>query len=416
MRLPRSFELTPLIKVLTEHPTPRMQEREDISKNTQPVSVDLRFVREDIQRMQAYAVQDAQGFVKLDAMENPYALPAHLQRALGERLARVAINRYPGARVQDLKAALSRLVDMPPGYEMVLGNGSDELISLLSLVFGAGAHSKHTVLAPEPGFVMYAVSAQLHGLAYVGVPLTQEFELDEAALLSAIDQHKPVLVYLAYPNNPSANLWHRDSIRRVIERVSAYAGWVVMDEAYQPFSSHSWMDEIRSDPTKNAQVLLMRTLSKFGLAGVRIGYMVGAQAMVAQVEKVRPPYNLSVLNVECALFAIEHQQVFAQQAQSIKAQRNVLIERLRALHGVTPFKSEGNMVLVRFAQAPKRDAQAVFEELKSRHILVKNVSKMHPLLEGCLRLTVGTELENAKLLDALDAHWNSTTHTSQSKL
>ncbi len=366
---------------------------------------DLRFIREDIKQMHAYVVQDAQGMLKLDAMENPFSLPPELGAELGARLASVAVNRYPGAQVEKLKTALANYAQLPAGYGLVLGNGSDELISLLSMACSQRGQARHSVLAPEPGFVMYAVSAQLQGLKYVGVPLAADFELDESAMLKAVEEHTPAIVYLAYPNNPSANLWNTDSIRCIIDAVSAYGGWVVVDEAYQPFSSHSWLDQIRAEPRAHRQVLLMRTLSKFGLAGVRIGYLIGPNEVISQVEKIRPPYNISVLNAECALFALEHARVFAEQARVICDQRNKIIEHLTRLNRVKPYKSEGNMVLVRFMDADAGDnsyALRIFEGLKAKRILVKNVSKMHPLLVGCLRLTVGTPEENEQLLGALD--------------
>ena len=358
----------------------------------------LRFIRQDVQSMHAYAIQHSVGMVKLDAMENPFALPADLQAKLGERLGRVAINRYPGARIDDLKKALKRYVNLPDGFELMLGNGSDELISLLAMACDV---PNAKILAPEPGFVMYAMSAQLQGLHYIGVPLTPEFELDEAAMSAAIAQHQPAIVYIAYPNNPTANLWNADVIRRLIQQVAAYGGLVVMDEAYQPFSSRSWLDEIRQHPEANAHVLLMRTLSKFGLAGVRLGYMLAPAALLNEVDKLRPPYNVSVLNAECALFALEHESVFAQQAATIRSQREVLFNALQTLPRVTPYKSDANMLLVRFGGASDA-AQRVFDSLKAQKILVKNVSKMHPLLANCLRLTVGTPEENKQLLSAID--------------
>jgi histidinol-phosphate aminotransferase len=353
----------------------------------------LNAIRQDVQSMHAYAIQDSVGMVKLDAMENPYALPPELQAELGSRLGAVAINRYPGTRIDELRQALSRHIDLPPGCGLMLGNGSDELISLLAM--GCDLPGA-TILAPLPGFVMYAMSAQLQGLKFVGVPLTADFELDEPAMLQAMRDHRPAITYIAYPNNPTANLWNADTIRRLIAQAAEFGGLVVMDEAYQPFSSESWLDQIRAHPAANAHVLLMRTLSKFGLAGVRIGYMVGAQALVHEIDKLRPPYNVSVLNAECALFALEHADVFAQQAAAIREQRSVLIGALASLPGVTPFPSQANMVLVRVP-----DAQRCFDALKAQAILVKNVSKMHPLLNQCLRLTVGTPSENAQLIRAL---------------
>lgn len=353
----------------------------------------LRVIRQDIQSMHAYAIQDSAGMVKLDAMENPFALPPELQAALGARLGAVAINRYPGSRIDDLKQALARYVDLPEGHGLMLGNGSDELISLLAMACDVPGAS---ILAPLPGFVMYAMSAQLQGLAFHGVPLTAGFELDEAAMLAAMRAHRPAITYIAYPNNPTANLWDAAVIRRLIAEAATFGGLVVMDEAYQPFSSKTWLDEIWANPAANANVLLMRTLSKFGLAGVRLGYMLGPQALVHEVDKLRPPYNVSVLNAECALFALEHAGVFAQQAAHIREQRSVLIEALARMPGVTPFPSDANMVLARVP-----DAQRSFDGLKARGVLVKNVSKMHPSLTNCLRLTVGTPEENAQLIGAL---------------
>jgi histidinol-phosphate aminotransferase len=347
-----------------------------------------KLLRQDVQSMHAYAIQPSHGMVKLDAMENPHRLPAALQAELGQRLSGLALNRYPGERINDLRRALAEYAGMPEGFEIMLGNGSDELISLVAMACDVpGA----CILAPEPGFVMYAMSAQLQGLKFAGVPLTKNLELDEAAMLSAIARHKPSVIYIAYPNNPTANLWDDDVIGRIID---AAPGLVVIDEAYQPFSSRSWGDRIARYPN----VLLMRTLSKFGLAGVRIGYLIGPKAVVSEIDKLRPPYNISVLNCECALFALEHQDVFAAQAKAVREERAGLQRALAALPAVQSWPSDANMILMRVP-----DAQKTFEGMKSRGVLVKNVSKMHPLLANCLRVTVGTADENAQMLAALQA-------------
>jgi histidinol-phosphate aminotransferase len=348
-------------------------------------------IRQDVQSMHAYAIQDSVGMVKLDAMENPHRLPNDLQKALGERLGALALNRYPGERVNELRHALASYAGMPEGFDIMLGNGSDELISLLAMACDVPGAS---ILSPLPGFVMYAMSAQLQGLAFHGVPLTADFELDEAAMLAAIDQHKPSIVYLAYPNNPTGNLWNDNTIEKIVLAQGAQGGLVIMDEAYQPFASKSYIDRI----TRHSHVLLMRTLSKFGLAGVRLGYMIGPKALVAEVDKVRPPYNISVLNTECALFALEHADVFAAQAQDLRQERTRLMQALTALPGVQPFPSEANMILARVPDAAK-----TFDGLKAHGVLIKNISKMHPLLANCLRLTVGTAAENDQLLAALKA-------------
>ena len=373
-----------------------------------PETLVARRIRADVRAMHAYAVQDPQGMIKLDAMENPYRLSPELQAALGARLGAVALNRYPGVRVQDLRHALAQYAQMPAGYDIILGNGSDELISLLALACAVGTDrvtgKPPVVLAPVPGFVMYAMTAQLQGLDFVGVPLTADFALDLSAMLVAIAQTQPAIVYLAYPNNPTANLWNEADMAQVVAAAAQTGSLVVLDEAYQPFSSRSYLDTIRADPQAHTHVLLMRTLSKFGLAGVRLGYLMGPQALVAELDKVRPPYNISVLNCECALFALEHAEAFAAQAQDICEQRSRLLQALRQLPRLTVWNSDANMVLVRVAASEGVDAAApLFEALRARGVLVKNVSKMHPLLANCLRLTVGAADENTKLLAALEA-------------
>ncbi|TAK80802.1 MAG: histidinol-phosphate transaminase [Aquabacterium sp.] len=347
-----------------------------------------RYLRDDVRAMHAYVVQDAAGLIKLDAMENPFTLPPALQAALGERLGKVELNRYPGPRVELLRRKLTEHVGIPEGYELILGNGSDELISLLAL---ACAKPGAKVLAPLPGFVMYEISARLQGLDFVGVPLTEDFELNAPAMVAAIERHAPAIVYIAYPNNPTANLWDDAAIERII---AAAPGLVVIDEAYQPFASRSWLGRLAEHP----HVLLMRTLSKFGLAGVRLGYLVGPREVVGEIDKARPPYNVSVLNCEAALFALEHAAEFERQATMLKQERERVQAALAQLPGIRAYPSEANMILVRVS-----DAAAVFAGLKARGVLIKNVCGLHPLLANCVRLTVGTPGENEALLAALSA-------------
>ena len=354
-------------------------------------------IRPDVQAMHAYVVQDATGMVKLDAMENPHRLSPELQAQLGQRLGALALNRYPDGRSNDLRRALAAHARLPDGFDLMLGNGSDELISLLALACALppkadNGYQRACVLAPLPGFVMYAMSAQLQGLDFVGVPLTADFELDLPAMLAAIRLRQPALTYLAYPNNPTANLWSDAAMAAVIQAAGEQGGLVVIDEAYQPFAAKSYVDRL----AQHRHVLLLRTLSKFGLAGVRLGYLCGPQALIDQIDKVRPPYNVSVLNCEAALFALEHEEAFRVQALDVIAQRAILLKAIGQFAGVQVFPSEANMILLRVP-----DAQKTFDALKAHGVLVKNVSKMHPLLYHCLRLTVGTAPENRQLLAAL---------------
>ncbi len=349
-----------------------------------------RVIRQDVQSMHAYAIQPSAGLVKLDAMENPFRLPPALQRELGERLGAVAINRYPTQCVADVVAALSQHVGLPAGCRLMLGNGSDELISLLAMACDVPGN---TVLAPLPGFVMYEMSARLQGLGFAGVPLTADFELDETAMLAAIERHRPAITYIAYPNNPTANLFDDAVVDRIVAAVGRQQGFVVFDEAYQPFSSRNWMARMAA----HEHVLVMRTLSKFGLAGVRLGYMAGAAALIGQIDKVRPPYNISVLNAEATLFALAHADEFARQAALLRAERARLQTALAAIPGVESFPSEANMILVRVP-----DALRAFEGMKQRGVLVKHIAGLHPLLANCLRLTVGTPDENGLMIEALE--------------
>ena len=345
-----------------------------------------RYLRADVQGMHGYAVQPSAGFVKVDTMENPFRLPAALRRALGERLAEVALNRYPAERGDVLRAELAKHAQMPEGCDIMLGNGSDELISLLTL---AADVPGNVVMAPLPGFVMYEMSARLQGLKFVGVPLTPDFELDGPALLAAVREHQPALLYIAYPNNPTANLWDDAVVDAIIE---VAPGLVAIDEAYQPFAARDSLDRLK----RHEHVVLMRTMSKFGLAGVRIGYMMGRKTLIAEIDKLRPPFNVSVLNCEAALFALEHVDEYARQAATIRAEREKLAGAIAALPGVRPFPSEANMILVRVP-----DAKRVFEGMRARGVLIKNVSGLHPLLANCIRITIGTPEENPLTLAAL---------------
>lgn len=357
-------------------------------------SQQLQVIRPDVTAMSAYMVQDSQGFVKLDAMENPYSLDPSLQEELGRRLGRVAVNRYPGQRIHDLQKALSQYCELPTDYSLILGNGSDELISMLAIAIDQpGA----CIMAPVPGFVMYEMSAKLQGIPFVGVALTADFELDVQAMTQAIQTHRPALLYLAYPNNPTANLWSDEAMHSVIQAAQVTGSLVVIDEAYQPFAKQSFLQEM----TKYSDVLLLRTLSKFGLAGIRLGYLIGPQAIIQEIDKVRPPYNISVLNAECALFALEHAKEFKQQALLICQQRELLLEQLSQLKGVKVYPSQANMILLRL-QKPL-NAVEVFQGMREQGVLIKNVSALHGLLDNCLRITVGTAQENQLMMKALKA-------------
>jgi len=352
-------------------------------------------VRPEIRALSAYHVPDSSGMVKLDAMENPYTLPPALRTQLGQRLADVALNRYPVPSYAALKAAICAKLGVPKGYDVVLGNGSDELIAMLS-----------TLLAPVPGFVMYAMSARFAGLEFVGVPLQADLTLDLDAMLAAIAEHRPAITYLAYPNNPTGTLFDAAQVEAVIHAVGD-TGLVVIDEAYQPFAQVSFMDRL----PEFANLLVMRTVSKLGLAGIRLGYMSGSAELLTECDKVRPPYNVNVLTQACAEFVLEHLDVLDSQAAALRAERSKLSAALAALPGVHVYPSAANFLLIRLLPGGKNggnSGEAIFANLLARKVLVKNVGKMHTLLENCLRVNVSTPEENALLIAALSESLRAT--------
>jgi len=344
------------------------------------------WVRPEILAMQAYHVAPSQGLVKLDAMENPYRLPPALAAQLASRLAQVGINRYPEPAHARLKEALREAMGLPAQAALVLGNGSDEIIQMLSLLV---ARPGAVALAVEPSFVMYRVCATLANLRYVGVPLRAGFALDEEALHAAIATHRPAITWLAYPNNPTGNLFPREAILRVVE---ASPGLVVVDEAYFPFSGGATM---RDEVGRHPNLVLVRTVSKLGLAGLRLGLASGPVEWMGELEKVRPPYNVNVLTAAAGELVLAHRAVLEEQAARIVAERARLEAGLDRL-GIARFASAANFVLARVEDAP-----LALESLKARGILVKSLHGSHPLLANCLRITVGTADENAKLLEAL---------------
>ena len=362
------------------------------------MSVSKNIIRADVRALSAYHVPDATGFVKLDAMENPYTLSPELQQELGRRLGSAALNRYPVPTYAKLKQAICAKQGVPAGWDVVLGNGSDELISIVSV---ACAKSGAKVLAPVPGFVMYAMSAQFAGLEFIGVPLKKDLTLDLEGMLAAVREHRPAITYLAYPNNPTGNLFDTQAMLAIIREVGD-SGVVIVDEAYQPFAGDSFMSRLPDFDN----LIVMRTVSKLGLAGIRLGYMSASNSLLTEFDKVRPPYNVNVLTEMTAAFMLEHTDVLDAQASAIRAERESLLSSLSHLAGVEVFPSAANFILFRITKSGLTGAE-IFDRLLAQKVLVKNVGKMHSLLDNCLRVTVSTPAENASFLAALKSSLNS---------
>jgi len=345
-------------------------------------------VRDDVRAMHAYAVPRADGLIKLDAMENPYPLPAEVRARLAAAVAGVAINRYPDAAAEATKHALRDAFALGDGFDIVLGNGSDELISMLTAMV---AREGATVLAPDPSFVMYAISARLANIRYVGVPLGHDFALDTDAMLSAIARERPALIWLAFPNNPTGNLFDVAAIEAIVD---AAPGLVVIDEAYYAFANRSFILRAR----EFSNVIVVRTVSKIGMAGLRLGYAVGDPVWMHELEKLRPPYNINALTQAVAPLLLAEEALLTEQARAICAERERVAAALAATPGVVLWPTHTNFVLVRVV-----DAAAMFEQLRHAGILVKNLAGSHPSLANCLRITIGTPDENDALLRAIGA-------------
>jgi histidinol-phosphate aminotransferase len=342
-------------------------------------------LRPEILALHAYHVPVSSGLIKLDAMENPYLVPPALRDEIAALVSGAAINRYPDPNPQQLKQKIRALLQLPADMQVLLGNGSDELIQLLAMAVNKpGA----TLLSVEPSFVMYKMIATFLGMRYVGVPLAQDFALDMEAMLAAIARDKPALIFLAYPNNPTGNAFSAQDIRQIIQ---AAPGLVVVDEAYYAFAEDSFVPHLADYPN----LLVMRTFSKLGMAGLRLGFLVGSELWLNELEKLRLPYNVGVLPQLVAEKLLDHHAVLLAQAEQIKVDRGLLAQQLFAVAGVEVYPSSANFLLLRVARAKE-----IFEGLKQRGVLIKNLHGSHVMLQDCLRVTIGTPEENERFLGA----------------
>ena len=343
-------------------------------------------IRPEILALSAYHVPPATGMIKLDAMENPYPLPAVLREEIAQLTANAPVNRYPDASAAALKATLRQALTISDDMDILLGNGSDEIIQIIAM---AVAKPGAVLLSVEPAFVMFRMIATFANIQYVGVPLKKDFSLDLEAMLVAIAKHKPAVVFLAYPNNPTGNLFSADAILSIIQ---ATPGIVAIDEAYHAFADASLMDKLTQYPN----LLLMRTLSKLGLAGLRLGLLIGRREWLVQLEKMRLPYNVGIMTQLIAEKVLHHTDVLLEQAETIKSERTKMSTYLGKINNIKVFPSDANFILFRIDAASQ-----IFQALKQRKILIKNLDGTHPLLENCLRVTIGTPDENLQFCAAL---------------
>ena len=361
-----------------------MNHKADISEKVE------KFVRPEIRGLSAYHVPDSADTIKLDAMENPYQWPSDLVDQWLEVIRDVELNRYPDPGARVLKQHLRESMEVPAESEILLGNGSDELIQMIMMAMSGKdtAGKNHSVLSVEPGFVMYKMIATFMDMPYIGMPLKEDFSIDEAELLTAIKEHQPAVIFLAYPNNPTSNLFDEQTIRNII---NAAPGVVVLDEAYHAFAEKSFMPMLK----EYDNLLVMRTVSKMGLAGLRLGLLAGKAEWLNEFDKVRLPYNINILTQASAEFAIKNIGVLDKQTQQICADRESLFKELSEIKNITAYPSQANFILVRVQDG---QADRIFNSLKEQGVLIKNLNPAGGLLKDCLRITVGTVEENKSFL------------------
>jgi histidinol-phosphate aminotransferase len=343
-----------------------------------------RIVKGEVLDQEAYQIDDRVCRIKLDANENPYSLPEDLSLRLFEYLRSFPLNRYPAPGSPELRRRFAEKFGI--GEDMlIIGNGSDELIQMLLTALP----SSGSVLIPSPTFAMYKISAINTGHEVIEIPLDEAFDLRTEEILHALAEETPSIVFLSYPNNPTGNCFDGERIEKIIE---ASDGIVVVDEAYFDFSGNTFLPLLE----RFDNLVILRTLSKVGLAALRVGILVGQPSLVHELNKVRLPYNLNTLSQAAVHFYIDHEDEFMKQVETIVEGRAGLFRELENIEGIKPYPTDSNFILF----SCLREKDSVYEKLIERDILIKNFGSSG-ILKDCMRVTLGTDDENKEFLRAL---------------
>ena len=342
------------------------------------------WIRKDIQSLNAYHVPEPIECLKLDAMESPFSPNKDFEKEFLQHLSKVDINRYPEPSAKEVIKSLRSLMNIDENHGVLLGNGSDELIQLIALACNEG----DTILSFSPSFVMYEMIAKFSRLNYIDSPLI-DFDIDLENTLQIIKETQPKLIFIAYPNNPTGNLFNREKIETIIQSTDAL---VVLDEAYYAYADDTFLNDI----VKYENLILLRTISKIGFAGVRLGLLIGSEDIVGELNKIRLPYNINSLTQATCKFLLNKKDYLQSHAELIVNERKELIESLKKYKNITVFPSQANFVLIKTL-----DSQELFNFLLDKRILIKNLSKMKGL-DNFLRITIGSPNENATILSAFD--------------
>lgn len=351
-------------------------------------NVDLmQLVGKKVKDLEAYQVENVDCEVKLHANENPFSPPGELLDHFRESLPDFQLNRYPDPDCRELKQAISRRVGQPV-ENLAIGNGSDELIQILLQIFCDAGDS---IAFPDPTFAMYSIIARGMGLHLHGVALDEGWDFGGQEFLQSIKNDGPRVVFLSYPNNPTGNCFSEDAVGEVIRD---FQGIVVVDEAYHDFSQRSFVNHIE----KHNNMVILRSLSKIGMAALRVGYAVADPVIIEQINKIRLPYNSNTVSQSFASQLLSNFSSVQKQIDCIIEERRRVLRVLADETAVTVFPSDSNFILFRV----DRGGSDLFRKLIQKGILVRDLSA-HPRLKNCLRVTIGTPEENDRFLTGLKA-------------
>jgi histidinol-phosphate aminotransferase len=337
-----------------------------------------KLVKPNIRSLRAYQAEEIPCSVKLDANESPYGVKV---------IKSVMTNRYPDPEAKALRKLVAKQYRVKAD-NILHGNGSDELIYCLINTFGG------PVLFPTPTFSMYGIISQSLGEKGVSVPLDDKFDLDTEEMLKAVKGRKPKLIFLSSPNNPTGNSFSADRIEKIIKRTSSRVtrnpSLVVVDEAYQAFSGRkSFLPLLK----KYENLIILKTLSKVGLAALRVGFMIAHEDIINEVNKVRLPFNLNALSQELAVNLLKKGSLTGSKIKTIISERKRLLREMKKIDGIEPYPSDANFILFKAV-----DSDALYRMLLKEGVLIRN---MKGAVNGCLRVTVGTPRENTVFLRTL---------------
>jgi len=348
------------------------------------------WLRSDIKNIDAYHVPVSKDMIKLDAMESPFGVPEDLKVEFLKCIEQSEVNRYPEADPSPLKDTLRSLMDIPDEFGILLGNGSDELIQLLALA----CSKDDLIMSFEPSFVMYELVSKYVNLEYFGVQLDSNFDINLSDALLIIEREKPKIIFIAYPNNPTGNCFDYDAIIEIIKSTNSM---VILDEAYYAYSDKSFLSEISNFPN----LLVLRTISKIGFAGLRLGLLIGDQETIAHLNKLRLPYNINALTQTSANFLLQDKQRIINNAQIIIEERRRLAHELSLFSKFKVYPSQTNFILVH-----SEDAHSLHTALKENGILIKGFPKGSKLSDF-IRISVSEPVENNILIDAIRNYYGS---------